>query len=230
MAGIPRGKSRPPVSPQALKIGDALRERRLSPMVGKRQEDVALDANISQKLVSQVERGEQDLRASGLNTILGLLRALKWTLADLQVATGVDLGVPNAELLAGDEPTPVYSLEALAAASPEPDGVSLSPNNGQHPANWKLSFMDGDEMSPNIRDGESLYFNTDLTTPEKGIYVIVHTGRTYVRRYSQLPSGPAWTAINPAYAHDFIPASDTVKVLGRVYRIVGIREDLALLN
>jgi len=92
MAGV-RGKPRPPVNPQAALIGEVLRERRTSSAVNKRQEDVALDAAVSQKLVSQIERGEQDLRTSGLNTILGLLRALKWTLADLQKVTGLDLGV-----------------------------------------------------------------------------------------------------------------------------------------
>ncbi len=96
MAGV-RGKPRPPVNPQAALIGDALRERRTSAVVNKRQEDVALDANISQKLVSQIERGEQDLRTSGLNTILGLLRALQWTLADLQQATGIDLGTADSQ-------------------------------------------------------------------------------------------------------------------------------------
>lgn len=194
------------------------------------QEVLAEKADMSQSYYSDIERGDKALHALTVGKLLSLARALRWSLAELQAATGVDLGVPNAELLAGDEPTPVYSLEALAAPNPEPDGMNLSPNKGQHPINWKLTFMDGDEMSPHIRDGESLYFNTDLSTLEKAIYVIVHNGKTYVRLYSQLPSGPAWTAINPAYAHDFIPASDTVKVLGRVYRIVGIREDTALLN
>lgn len=194
------------------------------------QEVLAGKADMSQSYYSDIERGDKALHALTVGKLLSLARALRWSLAELQTATGVDLGVPNAELLAGDEPTPVYSLEALAAPSPEPDGVSLSPNNGQHPANWKLTFMDGDEMTPAIRDGESIYLDTDATAPTKGVYVIAHQGSAYVRRYSQLPSGPAWTADNPAYAHQFIPASDTVKVLGRVYRVVGIREDPALLN
>ena len=88
-----RGKSRQASSPQAASIGAALKARRMSPEVNKRQEDVALDADLSQKIVSQIELGQQDIRDSGLNTIGGILRALNWTAADLQRASGVDLGL-----------------------------------------------------------------------------------------------------------------------------------------
>jgi len=118
MVGV-RGKPRPPVNAQAALIGEALRERRTSSAVNKRQEDVALDAAVSQKLVSQIERGEQDLRTSGLNTILGLLRALKWTLADLQKVTGLDLGI-------SDPATDAQLRNVGAMNSPEPKTVAAS--------------------------------------------------------------------------------------------------------
>lgn len=130
---------------------------------------------------------------------------------------------------AGD-PTPVYSLQSLAEDDPQPVGVNLTPSMGPHPKNWRQTVMEGDEMADRIRDGESVYFDLDATTPVPGTYIIEHKKRIYVRRYSQLPSGPAWTAANPAYALNFIPASDEVRVIGRVYRVVGIREDHALTN
>lgn len=91
MAGL-RGKPRPPVNEAAALIGDAIRMRRTSVAVNKRQEDVALDAGVSQKIVSQIELGQQDLRLSGLATIMGILKAVKWTLTDLQRVTDIDLG------------------------------------------------------------------------------------------------------------------------------------------
>lgn len=184
---------------------------------------------ISQKAVSDLENSRVQLMDMSVGRVIALARALNWSLNELQEATGVDLGV-SAELLSTNEPTPVYSLAALGSEKPNPDGFNITPNKGKHPANWMQTFMDSDEMTPAIRDGESIYFDTDLTSPTKGVYVIAQQGSAHVRRYSQLPSGPAWTADNPAYAHQFIPASDTVKVLGRVYRVVGIREDSALLN
>ena len=112
MAGT-RGKPRPAISPEAARIGEALRNRRISDQVNKRQEDIALDAEISQKLVSQIERGEQDLRTSGFNTIMGLLKALKWTLADLQQATSLDFGVldlpESLRTLPPAFPAPIYA-------------------------------------------------------------------------------------------------------------------------
>jgi len=196
------------------------------------QEDIQVRSGeiVSQGTVSDLERGKISIDSLNVKRASALARALKWSLSELQEATGVDLGVPNAEVLATSEPTPVYSLTALGTDKPNPDGYNITPSKGTHPAHWMQTFMDSDEMTPAIRDGESIYFDTDATSPAKGVYVIAHQGKAYIRRYSQLPTGPAWTADNPAYAHQFIPASDTVKVLGRVYRVVGIREDLALLN
>lgn len=194
------------------------------------QELLAEKAGMSQSYYSEVERGARPLPTLTHQKLMALADALEWSLADMQEQTGIDLGAPRAERLATAEPTPVYTLQQLAHPNAKPEGLNLTPNQGKHPANWRQTVMEGDEMEPRIRDGESIYFDTDKTTPEKGVYVIVHQGRVHVRRYSQLPTGPAWTADNPAYALNFIPATNDVQVLGRVYRVVGIRDDKSLLN
>jgi len=185
---------------------------------------------ISQKAVSDLENARVHLTDMSMGRVVALARALNWSLSQLQEATGVDLGVPNAEPVTTGEPTPVYLLKDLADPNPQPHGLNTTPNTGKHPKNWRQTVMDGDEMTDAIRDGESIYFDLDITQPGSGVFIITHAGKVFVRRYVVLPSGPAWVAANPAYAHQFIPASDEVKIVGRIYRVVGIREAPALLN
>lgn len=209
----------------------ALRMRRLQ-LGGLTQEDVQARSGdtISQGTISDLERGKITLDSLNVLRANGLARALGWTLSELQAATGINLGADKVEPVSSSEPTPVYALQQLADPSATPIGVNLTPSGKAHPAHWRQTVMEGDEMDPRIRDGESIYFDTSRTKPDAGVYVILHRGRVHVRRYSQLPSGPAWTADNPSYALNFIPASDEVTVLGRVYRVVGIRDDHSLLN
>lgn len=74
-------------------IGATLRQRRAQ--ICKRQEDVANDAEVSQKLISELERGEQDLSSVGIGRVSNIARALDWTLNELQEATGLDFGIEN---------------------------------------------------------------------------------------------------------------------------------------
>ena len=209
----------------------ALKMRRLQ-LGNLTQEDVQARSGdlISQGTISDLERGKVSLDSLNVRRAAALARALNWSLAQLQEATGVDLGVPNAEALKTGEPTPVYLLKDLVDPNAQPHGFNITPNNGKHPKNWRQTVMDGDEMTDAIRDGESLYFDLDITQPGSGVFIITHAGKVYVRRYAVLPSGPAWVAANSAYAHQFIPASDDVGIVGRIYRVVGIREDTALFN
>lgn len=206
----------------------ALKVRRSQ--LGLSQEGVAEASRdgISQKAVSDLETGRVHLTDMALSRVIALAQALSWSLADMQQATGVDLGITSAAPFAEAEPTPVYSLQSLGSDSPTPDGFNITPNPGPHPARWMQTFMDGDEMDPRIRNSESIYFDTSKLTPDKGVYVIRFGDRAYVRRYTLLPTGPAWTADNPVYAHQFIPDSPSVTVLGKIYRVVGIRDGKAL--
>lgn len=198
--------------------------------LGLSQEAVAASSEdgISQKAVSDLETGRVHLTDMSMGRVVALARALSWSLEDLQRATGVDLGIVTLLPLGHGEPTPVYSLPSLGLESPQPDGMNVTPNPGPHPANWMQTFMDSEDMDPRIRRGESIYFDTDKVKPDKGVYVVRYDGRGLVRRFSQLPTGPAWTADNPAFAHQFIPDSPAVIVLGKIYRVVGIRDGKAL--
>jgi len=224
---MPRVRSAPKQLPN---WATALRNRRLQ--LGYSQEGVmaASKDGISQKAVSDLENARVQLTDMSLGRVVALARALNWSLAELQVATGVDLGLSNVEPVRTTTPTPVYLLQDLIHPNPKPHGMNHTPSEGPHPKNWRQTVMEGDEMMDAIREGESLYFDTDMTEPGPGAFIIAHAGRVHVRRYSVLPSGPAWITANPAYAHQFIPASNDVRVIGRIYRVVGIREDTALFN
>lgn len=63
--------------------------------LGLSQEDVANTAgSISQRTVSELERGKYSPDKLTASRAAALARALKWTLFDLQNATGVDFGLP----------------------------------------------------------------------------------------------------------------------------------------
>jgi repressor LexA len=68
--------------------------------LGLSQEDVANTAgSISQRTVSELERGKYSPDKLTAARAAALARALKWTLVDLQVATGVDFGLSPSEQL-----------------------------------------------------------------------------------------------------------------------------------
>jgi transcriptional regulator with XRE-family HTH domain len=79
--------------------------------LGLSQEDVANAAgSISQRTVSELERGKYSPDKLTAGRAAALARALNWTLLDLQNATGVDFGLPTAADLdpLADFPAPLY--------------------------------------------------------------------------------------------------------------------------
>lgn len=209
MAGVPRGKPKEPVSAEAARIGEILRQRRLSPAVNKRQEDVALDAGIVQKTLSQIERGETDFMRSGLENAYAILKALGWTFTDFQRATGVDLGMTEA-VLVGEGSADVYPLQS--ALHPDRPATALGHDlvapGIQRPL---LLQADTEEMvgtSPaSIRPGSILHVDQADTTPHEGrVYVITDQDGVHVRLYTVTRLGAVFRAENRG--HEDIPAKD----------------------
>jgi transcriptional regulator with XRE-family HTH domain len=73
--------------------GAALTARRRA--LDLNQEELAFNIAASQTTVSDLERGRRSLLALGLKTITALARALKWSLPELEKATGVDFGLKD---------------------------------------------------------------------------------------------------------------------------------------
>ncbi len=102
----------------------ALRNRRDE--LGLSQEELAekTDDLVSQSAVSDLETGRADFAKVETRRIVSLARALKWTLGDLQTATGFDLGVrePPSNLEDKFEGVyiPVYGKVSAGSDEPEP--------------------------------------------------------------------------------------------------------------
>lgn len=86
-----RTRSTPPTF-RPTPASQALKMRRVE--LGKSQADVAFDSGVlTQTTVSELERGKygpEDLTASRLSA---LAKGLNWTVAELEKATGIDLGL-----------------------------------------------------------------------------------------------------------------------------------------
>lgn len=222
----PRPKSPAPRWALALKM------RRLE-LGDLTQDDVAARTGdlVSPGTVSDLERGKATLDGLPTKRAAALARALGWSLADMQRATGVDLGIVEAETTA-DQATPIYKLQDLAREDASPDAYQFL--RGEHPRNFRAVFADSDEMATttprSIQEGDSVFLDLDDRSPRPNrVYAVVYRGRVHLRRAAESPAGLVFAADNPTYALAFIPA-DQAEVLGRAYRVTADRSERQLAN
>lgn len=183
------------------------------------QEIVAERAEMSQSYYSDVERGDKTLHSLTVGKLLGLARALEWTLGEMQRATGVDLGMTEAAVI-GVGMAPVYAL--TAALTPDQPGLPvdedlLSPGLTRP----LLLRADTDEMLGTtpaaIRPGSILHIDQADTTPQEGkVYVITDHEGVHVRLYTTTRLGAVFRAENRE--HEDIPATEA-QVVGRVVSV-----------
>lgn len=210
----PRPKN--PVPAWAL----ALRMRRVE-LGNLTQEDIQArsEDQISQGTVSDLERGKIALDSLNVRRASALARALNWTLAEMQRATGVDLGIMDATLIA-EGTADVYPLRA--ALTPDQPGAPVD-HEAVAPGLKRplLLRADTDEMqglSPaSIRPGSTLHLDLDRTTPEEGrVYVLTDDGGVHLRLYTVTRLGPVFRADNRT--HEDIPAQDA-HIVGMVVEV-----------
>lgn len=65
------------------------------------QEEVAARTGdaLSQRTVSHLEKGTIDITSLAYGRVVALAKALNWTLPELQTATGIDMALPQQEVL-----------------------------------------------------------------------------------------------------------------------------------
>lgn len=208
--------NRPPRKPKpAWALAIELRRTQLQ----LSQELVAERAEMSQSYYSDVERGDKALHALTVGKLLGLARALKWSLGEMQRATGIDLGMAEATLVA-EGSADVYAL--TAALTPEQPGPALD-HEAVAPSIRKplLLRADTDEMigtSPaSIRPGSTLHIDRTETTPEEGrVYVLTDEDGVHLRIYTMTRLGAVFRAENRTF--EDIPAAEA-RVVGRVVSV-----------
>ncbi len=183
------------------------------------QELMAEKADMSQSYYSEIERGARPLPTLTHQKLMNLARALSWSLAEMQRATGIDLGMAEATLV-GEGSADVYPLSAaLSPANPGPavDHEMVTPGVSRP----LLLRADTDEMQgtsqASIRPGSSLHVDLDRTELQEGlVYVIADGEGVHVRLYSTTRLGAVFRAENRVY--EDIPASEA-QVIGQVMAV-----------
>lgn len=112
----------PPYEP--TQASTALKVRRVQ--LGKSQADVAFDSQVlTQTTVSELERGKygpEDLTAARL---AALARGLNWSVAELEEATGLDLGLTPKSDRGAPKPSDAFTAKARGYRVPKPPRPAL---------------------------------------------------------------------------------------------------------
>ncbi len=162
--------------------------------LGLSQEELALRADVSQSLVSQIERGVQNPAVISVDRFYRLLRALEWTPEEFAEATGLELpGVtrePKAEDLG--MPVEVYTLPLIQAGAGPPwyqdeaETITLALPELRYPKD-KLFVVRivGDSMSPYLENGDLavVYQDPGLAAKGKAVAVWLADDGVVIKRF-----------------------------------------------
>lgn len=196
------------------------------------QEELAENAGdlLSQGTITDLETGRNPLERMEIRRVAALARALKWTLPELQTATGVDFAAP--QIFQSSHATQGRWANVLDMASASrPDGHAAPVDATQHfiehehDRGGAVPFtVRGDSMQPTIFDGDIVYCDThDVNYQDGKIYVFNLIGDGMcVKRARHTSKG--WMLTSDNATHGAF-SSDEVEIFGRVYFIVpkGIR-------
>lgn len=87
------------------------------------QEDVAARADVSQSLISQIERGVQHPLGVSVERFGRLLAALEWSSSEFSRETGIDLSV---DILLKKEGDKTYEVIQVKRSAPLPPGLEAA--------------------------------------------------------------------------------------------------------
>lgn len=139
--------SKPPPRTPKPEWAKAFKTRR-EKVVGS-QEELAIQADVSQSLISQIERGVQHPTGVSVERFARLLTALQWTTEQFSEATGIEISVPG--------PRPLTHAERRGWVLPEeeepdiPEALQIAAQKYGHGDNaplaerrWLLELADLD--------------------------------------------------------------------------------------
>lgn len=182
----------------------AIRDRRIG--LGLAQEKIAADSGdtLAQRSISDIERGRVHPLSLGAEKFFGLLRALRWSLADFSKATGIEIGYIQGALVEEDLnrvalPIDVYVLPVIDAGAGPPwmsgDEIEtleiyLPELRGYDRSRLFLVRVRGDSMQGYADEGTLVICYRDAM-PERGKVVAVWLAGdgVVIKRYLGVESG-----------------------------------------
>jgi transcriptional regulator with XRE-family HTH domain len=212
----------PMTTPQPSKSRAAQQLRLRRAQLGLTQEGVSGQSMsnegevlISQRTVSDLEKGNVALIDLSARRLVALARALNWSLPELQRATGIDLGLEDV----GDNASVLAQQPAPQPPRPLLDELyhnHIAKNTHLFVANAGTPIITPTGAA--IRKDDLLFVDIIDTIPKIGkIYMVEHSGSTRVHILSWLSGGIYWVNNNP---DDAPIARADAKVIGRVVRFM----------
>lgn len=209
----------------------ALKMRRIDLELSQERITDVTEGLISQSTMSALEVGKQELTDLSYLRVVSLAEALNWTLAEMQAATGVNLGIKGddltqqVQLLGGAirvdnrVQVPVYSLSNAGmddlSSAPIITFIDVEPKIAHH-RNRATFLLDNATMEPTINEGDCIHVDTsELEIKDNKIYLFlvsetVFVVRAYVGKDGAVTLAPDNRRYPPPHALEG-------RVIGRVF-------------
>ncbi len=200
------------------------------------QVDLAAKAGVSQSLISSIEKGAIRPERMRLETLLGLMKALRWSPEEFEEAVGVKLPIleqlkmrETEEQILRDHALPVktHIIPIVDAGAGLPSWtdtgeqieVVLPEISGYDRRDLFAVRVRGDSMEPTLSEGDIVLFVRD-GEPESGKIVAVHVpdDGLIVKRLQRV--GDAWLLVSDNPAHPPRELEDGERIFGVAKAVV----------
>lgn len=196
--------------------------------MGISQEELAFRADVSQALVSQIERGHQNPLRVNPARLEKLLLELNWDPAAFTKATGLELpfSKPRDSAIDGEMAHMPYAGSAAAGHAHDPEAFISVPKAHMRPG--ALAFIvDGHSMDPTLKDADLVYVDTHLVVPRNNRIYAVRVEGNGVQFRRCIRQGPVLMFVPDNADKGFPilrPEVDAIVVIGEVYGAPMLKE------
>lgn len=196
--------------------------------LGISQEELAFRADVSQALISQIERGLQNPLRVNPARLEKLLLELRWDPTAFTKSTGLELpfSKPRDSALDGEMAQMPYAGSAAAGHAHDPEAYISVPKTHMRPG--ALAFIvDGHSMDPTLIDGDLVYVDTNLVEPRNNRIYAVHVEGNGVQFRRCIRQGPVLMFVpdNADKGYPILrPEVCAIRIVGEVYGAPMLKE------